>query len=87
MRSNLVDAVNQMSIWSFMSIKGQGHLLTLIQGHSDSTFSNIFSLETPRPIEAKFHMEPPWDGGIKVSTNGLSHMTKMAIMSIYRKNL
>ena len=24
------------------------------------TFSNFFSLETARPIEAKFHMEPPW---------------------------
>ena len=45
-----------------MNIKGQGHSLTLVQGHSDSTFSNFFSLETTRPIEAKFHVEPPWDG-------------------------
>ena len=65
--------------------QGQGHSLTLVQGHSDSTFSNffsldqlakptfrsryahtpqnegpmdtvasIFSLETARPIKAKF---------------------------------
>ena len=27
------------------------------------TFSNFFSLETVRPIEVKFHMEPPWDVG------------------------
>ena len=60
----LVDAVNQMSTWSFMNIKGQGHWLTFIQGHSDSLFSNFFSLETAGPIEAKFHVEPPWNGGM-----------------------
>ena len=30
-----------------------------------STFSNISS-ETTGPIEAKFYVEPPWDGGTKV---------------------
>ena len=52
-----------------------------------STFSNIFSSETTGPIEAKFHMEPPWDGGMKVCSNGLGHMTKIADMTIYGKNL
>ena len=52
-----------------------------------STFPNIFSSETARSIEAKFHMEPPWDGGTKICSNGPSHMTKMAAMSIYGKNL
>ena len=52
-----------------------------------STFSNIFSSETTGPIEAKFHMEPPWDGGTKVCSNGPGHMTKMAAMPIYGKNL
>ena len=28
--------------------------------------SNFFSLETARPIEAKFHVEPPLYEGIKV---------------------
>ena len=51
-----------------------------------STFSNIFS-ETTRPIEAKFHMEPPWDGVMKVCSNGLGHMTNMAAIPIYGKNL
>ena len=32
---------------------------------------------TARPIEAKFHMEPPWDWGMKVNTNGLCHINKM----------
>ena len=51
-----------------------------------STFSNIFSSETTGPIEAKFHLEPPWDGGTKVCSNGPGHMTKMAAMPIYGKN-
>ena len=71
-----------------MNIKGQGNYLTLVQGHSDSKFSNFFSLETARLIEAKYQVEP-WDGGIKVSSNGLCHMTmtKIAAMSIYSENL
>ena len=48
-----------------MNIKGQGRPLTLVQGHSDSTFSNFFFLETAWSIEAKFYVEPPWDGGTK----------------------
>ena len=52
-----------------MNIKGQGHSLTLVQGHSDSTFSTFFSLGTARQIEAKFHVEPPWDGGMNEYTN------------------
>ena len=50
------------------------------------TFSNFFSLETARLTEAKFHVEPPCDGGMKVNTNGLCHMTKMAAIVIYGKN-
>ena len=44
-------------------------------------------LETARPIEAKFHVEPPWDEEMKVSTKALCHMTKVAFMPIYDKNL
>ena len=40
---------------------------------------NIFS-ETPWPIKDKFHVK-------KVYINGLGHMTKMAAMPIYVKNL
>ena len=32
-------------------------------------------------------MEPPWDRGMKVCSNGLCHMTNMAAMLIYGKNL
>ena len=59
-----------MSTQNFMNIKGQCHSLTFVVGHSDSTFSNLFSLETVRPIESKFYMEPPWIEGMKVNTNG-----------------
>ena len=51
------------------------------------TFSNIFSSETAWPIKAKFYDEPPWEGGTKVCINGPGHMTKMAAMPIYGKNL
>ena len=52
-----------------------------------STFSNIFFSETTGPIKAKFHIEPPWDGGTKICSNGPGHMTKMTAMPIYGKIL
>ena len=66
-----------MSTWTYMNIKGQGHSFTLVQGHSDTICSDFFSLETARPIEAKFYEEPPWDWGTNVYTNGPGHMTSM----------
>ena len=39
------------------------------------------------PIEAKFYLKPPWDGGPKICSNGPGHMTKVAAMPIYGKNL
>ena len=50
-------------------------------------FSKIFFSETPRPMKAKFYAEPPWEAGTKVYINGPGHMTKMAAMPIYGKNL
>ena len=41
-----------------------------------SIFSNIFSSETIGLIEAKFHVEPPWDGVTKVCSNALGQVTK-----------
>ena len=52
-----------------------------------STFSGVFSSETTEPIEAKFHLKSPWDGQTKVCSNGPGHMTKVAAMPIYVKNL
>ena len=52
-----------------------------------STFSNNFSAEPTGPSVAKFHVEPPCDGGTKVCKNGSDHTTKMAAMPIYGKNI
>ena len=68
-----------------MNIRGQGNSLILIQSHSDSTISNLFSLAGQ--MEAKFHVEPPWDKRMKNSSNGPGHMTNIADMLIYGKNL
>ena len=70
-----------------MNISGQGHSLILVQGHLDSTCSTFFSLETAKPTEAKFHVDPPWDGDTKVCSNGLGHLSKMAGMPIYGKSI
>ena len=50
-------------------------------------FSKIFSSETAWPIKAKFYVEPPWEGGTKVYIYCPGHMTKMAALPIYGKNL
>ena len=52
-----------------------------------STISNDFSSETTGPIAIKFHIQPPGLLGKKNSSNGLGHMTNMAAMFIYGKNL
>ena len=52
-----------------------------------SYLSKIFSSETTWQIKAKFYAEPPWEGGTKLCTNGPGHMTKIAAMPIYGKNL
>ena len=61
-----------------MSIKGQGHYLTLAKGHSDFKIKTCFSQET---FETKFHIKAYGNTGI------LSHMTKMATMPLYGKNI
>ena len=69
-----------------MNIKGQGHSLTFVQGHSDSTFSNFFSSKkNTRTIKAIFHVEPLWDGIMKNECSGLCHLTKMDAMPTHAK--
>ena len=48
---------------------------------------NLFSSETNWPIKVKFHTDLLWDGGTKVCSNGPGHMTKVAAVPIYGKNL
>ena len=52
-----------------------------------STFSKDFSSETTGPISIKFHMQSLDRGGKKVCIFRPGHMTKMAAMPIYGKNL
>ena len=54
---------------------------------SDLIFLNFFSSVTTMPIEAKFHVEPSWDEGMKAYSKSPGHMTKMATIPIYDKNL
>ena len=52
-----------------------------------STISNDVSSETTGQIATKFHLQPPGPFGKKSCSNGLGHMTNMAAMPIYSKNL
>ena len=36
-------------------------------------------------MDIKFHVEPPWDRGMKICSNGPGHVTKMFAMTIYGK--
>ena len=76
--SKLEDAVN---------IKGQGHLLTVVQGHPDSTFSSFFSLGTARLMKPNFMWRLHGMGNESEYTNDLCHMTKVAAMPIHGKNI
>ena len=73
-----------MKLYEYQRLRS---FIDLGPSHSDSIFSNLFSSITSRPIEAKFHMALPLDEGMKWSSYGSDHMTKMAAMLIYGKNL
>ena len=46
-------------------------------------------MSTSSPLKplSRFHVEPPWDGGTKVFSNGLGQITKTAAMPVYCTNL
>ena len=46
-----------------------------------------FMSKPSEPIVTKFHIEPPWAEGRKVSSNSPDHMTVMAVMPVHGKNL
>ena len=78
MMSKLVDAVNGMITWTYMNIKRSRSLIDL---GPRSVWFNIlffFSLKAAKPIEAKFHVYPSWDGRTKYRSNGPGHMTNIA---------
>ena len=69
-----------------MSIKGQGHSLTLVKGHSDLNVKTFFS-KTVGPFGTKGYMKAYGRMAMKIYTNEFGHMTNMAAMPIYSKNL
>ena len=86
--------VRGCSIFSFSSTEPKAHWWAYRIGRlpssvclSSTLFKHILPSETTGPIEAKFHMASPWDGGTKICSNGPGHMTKMAVMPIYGENL
>ena len=79
--------VYDVKVGRCMNIKGQGHSLTLVQGHPDSIFSSFFFfLETARLMKPDFTWSLHGMGNGSEYTNGLCHMTKMAAMPMYGKN-
>ena len=58
----------------------------MVRRRRSFTISNVFST-TAWPIKVKFYVEPPWKVGTKDYINGPGHMTKMAAMPIFGKNL
>ena len=64
-----------------MSIKGQGLSLTLAKSHS---VFQLFS-ETVGLFDTKYYVKDLESTGMKIYTNELDHMTKLAI-PIYSKN-
>ena len=70
-----------------MSIKGQGHSLTLVKGHSDFNVKTCFSQKTVGRFGTKIEMKALGRKGMKIYTNELGHMTNMAAMPIYAENL
>ena len=71
-----------------MNAKGQSHSTILDQGNLDCRsiiLKDIFS-KTAGPISIKVHMQPPVIGEMTLS-NGSGHMTQMAAMPKYGKEL
>ena len=79
---------NQLN--KYMNLYAYQRSRSFIDLHRRSLRLNIFklvSLETSRLIEINYYIEPPRDWGMEMNTNGLCHMTKLATMPIYGKNL
>ena len=58
--------VNDVKVGRCSQLSLYMNLYEYQRSRSDSTFSFFFFLETAWPIEAKFYVEPSWDGGTKV---------------------
>ena len=76
-------------------INHRAQKVSLEYTHAPASFSlplSVHNVQTSplKPLgqsKPQFHVEPPWEGGTNVYINGLGHMTKVAVMPIYGKNL
>ena len=74
----------EANIANFINFDGQGHSLIFIQG----PFSETLKFHLIRnQLKANFIWSLNKLEGMKVYTNELGHMTSMAAMPIYGKNL
>ena len=74
----------EANIANFINIDGQGHCLIFIQG----LFSETLKFHLIRnQLKVNFIWSLNKLKGMKVHTNELGHMTSMAAMPIYGKNL
>ena len=69
-----------------MSIKGQGISLTLVKGHSDFKVKTCFSQKQLGDLKPKLICKLK-GMGMKIYTSELDHITNMAAMPLYGKNL
>ena len=83
--------VNWYPVWDFLpSLAHMSRRLTkwaysIPMVHPLSTLLNIYSSETPGPIQVRFYVEHLCLAGTKVYIIGPGHMTKMAALPIYGK--
>ena len=70
-----------------MSVKGQGHSLTLVKGHSHFKVKTCFSQKTVGQFWNQNSYQSLRGMGMKIHTNELGYMTNMAAMPICGKNL
>ena len=82
----LLHAINWKKQIKLHEYQRSGSLLDLRPKSLRYQNYNLFFWKTAEQIEAKFHMKPFLDRGMKVCSNGPGHMAKMPTMTIYGKN-
>ena len=70
-----------------MSVKYQGHSLTLAKGQAGFKIKNLFCSGNVGSFETEFKIKAYGRIGMQIHTNELDHMAKMISMSVDGKNL
>ena len=80
---SLEAVISELIVWAGSVARPSLSVVVRLRPHS----LNIFSSEIAWPIKVKFHTKPPWDRGTNVCSKGSGHMTKLAAMPMWGKNL